>query len=326
MESVWKNSYTRKTCLIHVGKKTKHASDLITAVGFLGTCTTREAAKFVLSRSKDYTARPVKDKDSRILERIYRKLIVGQKEKKAGDKVRQRKIVGLSKRGYLDVYDVVKNELNLDVDKHYLTLRGCFFVLGNRMNDDDLISFIKNASKNYLFFKYLYKILEHTSIELIRELFLKPILDLIKKDRVNLDDDFESTFALIAEKIGQSVYEQYGMYYHEYGNMMKNNWYDGSGNRDWLRNMIALYYEYGNERDLFWRHSDMHNDPKLLFKVMHAVHAGYYSLFENPTPVKHAQKLPKLTFTRFAYPKGKTWINAIQLWEYQKRRRNISKL
>jgi len=97
MEPVWKNSYTSKTSLIHVGKKTKHASDLITAVGFLGSCTTRNAAKFVLSRSKDYTTRPVKDKDSRVLERVYRKLIVGQKEKKAGNKVRQRKIVGLTK-------------------------------------------------------------------------------------------------------------------------------------------------------------------------------------------------------------------------------------
>ncbi len=325
IEPVWKNSYTRKTCLIHVGKKTKHASDLITAVGFLGPCTTREAAKFVLSRSKDYTFKPVRDKDSRVLERIYRKLIVGQKEKKAGDKVRQRKIVGLSKHEYLFVYEVIKNEKSLDVDKYFLSLRGCFFVLGNRMNDNDLISFIKNASKNYLFFKYLYKILEYTSsIELIQEIFLKPILDLIKKDRIDLDDDFESTFALIAEKMGQSVYEQYGMLALEYGNMMRNNWYDGSGNRDWLRNMIGLYFEYGNERDLFWKHSDMITDPKLLFKVMHAVHTGYYSLFENPTPVKHAQRLPKLTFTKSSYPNG-SWVNATQLWDYRKRKRKMSK-
>jgi len=226
----------------------------------------------------------------------------------------------------LFVYEVITNEKDLDVEKFFLTLKGCFFVLGNRMNDDDLISFIKNASKNYLFFKYLYKILEHTSIELVQELFLKPIFDLIKKDRINLDDDFESSFALIAEKIGQSIYEQYGMYYYEYVNMMRNNWYDGSCNRDWLRNMIALYYEYGNERDSFWRRSDMITDPKLLFKVMHAVHAGYYSLFENPTPVKHVQKLPKLTFTKLSYPKGKNWITATQLWYYQKRKRKMSKI
>jgi len=327
MESVWKNSFTRKTSLIHVGKKTKHASDLITAVGFLGPCTTREAAKFVLSRSKDYTFKPVRDKDSRVLERIYRKLIVGQKEKKTGDKVRQRKIVGLSKHGYLDVYDVVKNKLNLDVETHYLTLNGCFFVLGNRMNEDDLISFIKNASKNYLFFKYLYKMIEHTSMELVRDLFLKPIHDLIKKDRINLDDDFESTFALIAEKIIHSVYEQYGMYYYEYGNMMINNWYDGSGNVDWHRNMIDLYCDNDEERDLYKIHGGDDHDRYLLFIVMRAVHIGYYSVFNMPIPVKHKQKLPKLKqkFTELSYPKDVDVITATQLWDYRKRKRKMSK-
>jgi len=326
MESVWKNSYTRKTSLIHVGKKTKHASDLITAVGFLGPCTSREAAKFVLSRSKGYSFKPVRNKDSSVLERIYRKRIVGEKEKKTGDKVIRRKSIGLSKHEYLFVYEVIVNEKDHYVDKYFLSLRGCFFVLGNTMNDDDLISFIKNASKNYLFFKYLYKILEDTSIELVRKLFLKPIHDLIKKDMINLDENFELTFALIAEKIGYSVYAQHGMHYDEYGNMMRNNWYDGSGNRDWLRKMIAYYYEYGNERDEFWRSSDMINDPKLLFKVMYAVHSAFYSLFDYPTPVKHVQRLPKLVFSKFAYPKGKTWINAAELWDYRKRKRNIMKL
>lgn len=324
MKSVWENFYSKKTCLLQVGGKVKHASDLITAIGFMGPCTTREAAKFILSKSKGYDRISIRDIDSRSIDKMYRKRIAGEKEKKVGDKIIQRESVGLVEHGYLFVYQRITNEKSRPVNKYFLTLKGCFFVLGNKMSDKDLDLFIKNASKNYLFFKYLYKILEHTSIKLVREIFVKPVQKLIKKDRIDLDDGFEDTFALIGEKIGQEVFEQYGGFATEYSNMIENNWYDGTGNKNWKINMIALYYKFGDERDLFWRKSDMTNDPRLLYKVMSTVHAGYYSLFDLATPVKHKQRLPKLTFTKFAYPKGVTKINAKKLFEYRKSKGAIS--
>lgn len=140
-----------------------------------------------------------------------------------------------------------------------------------------------------------------------------------------MDDGYEDTFALIDEKIGQEVFKMHGEFATEYTNMIENNWYDGTGNRDWKRNMIALHYKIGDERDWFWKKSDMVNDLRLLYKVMHAVHVGYYSLFDFPTPVKHKQRLPKLAFTKYElYPKGVTVINAEELYDYRKRKRTIS--
>lgn len=283
-------------------------------------------ARNVLSRSKDNPFRPkVRDREASPLESTYRIRIDGQEEKRTKRGIQQKKITGLLEHGYLQVHHTSKNEKGNHSKKYFLTLKGCFFVLGNDMNDDELIAFIENASKNYLFFKYILRTIEFTSMELGRKIFLEPIKGLIKKDRINLDDDFELSFALIAEKIGQSVNKNYGMFAREYSDMMKNNWYDGSSNRDWLKNMVMLYYQNDNEREIFRKYLVVENDPNLLSKVMQAVHFGFYSHFDEPIPIKHVQKLPKLKSKILPFPKNKTWVTATQLWEYRKRRRIIPK-
>jgi len=126
-----------------------------------------------------------------------------------------------------------------------------------------------------------------------------------------LDDDFELNFVLIAEKIGESVYnnlfsiyDRYNEFYSidysmkgfdqyskEYLELIKNTWYDSTKKQDWIHNMKEYYYPQEDDYGYYLRYADDKFDPILTFKVMDRIHHGYHSVFAMGIPSKHVQKL-----------------------------------
>jgi len=300
---MWTNLYSSKVTWILFEKKWRNASDLMAGIALLGPSTTWQVANFVVSKSVVGT-RDVRTKDG-----IYRDLI-NARRKKSGKKIKKESL-GLLSKGYLFDLGTFLNEKNLQVHKYFLTLKGCLFAFGFDFSDLEFRDFVNHASRHYLFFAYLKSIMEKTSIRFVREIFQKPIQALIKKNRILLDYDFALNFVLIAEKIGESVYnslfsiydrynefysidypmKDFDQYSKEYIELIKNTWYDGTKKTDWIQNMKEYYYPHEDDYGCYLRYADDKFDPILTFKVMDRIHHGYHSVFDMGIPSKHKQKL-----------------------------------
>ena len=296
---VWVNLYSSKAAWVLFEKKWRHSSDLMAGIALLGPSTIWQVAKYVVTKSS------VRGKDVRTRDGIYRNKINGESKKES---------LGLLAKHYLFDLGTFLNEKNLKPHKYYLTLKGCLFVFGFDFSDREFRDFVNHAARNYLFFAYIQSIMVKTSVRFVRKIFQKPIQALIKKNKIMLDDDFELNFVLIAEQIGESVYNNlfsmydryneiyskvnhmdqmkgFDQYSREYIELIKNTWYDSIQKQDWIQNMKEHFYSNEDDYEYHLRYGDDRFDPKLTFKVMNRVHHGYHSVFDMGIPSKHVQKL-----------------------------------
>lgn len=313
----WENYYQHGSLIINTGKKSRHSLEILASLVLHGPLTTREMAKNILQLTKDYPYyHKPKDFDSRKLENIYAKLIEGRLDKKSGRKKLSKKYPGLVEYGYLLETGIHKNEKSKYVKKYFVTLRGCFVALGFDFNDSELTKFLQNTSKNHLFFAYINHILEITSIDFIKQIFIKPIYDLIKKKRINPDDEIEFYFTNIAESIGSIFYNKVTSCIEKFHSdsslhnfldtpgveeiekVMDNNFVRFRKRKDWNESIIDYFYHDSKDVEFYNLYYDeMYRDPvndspfdmNFLFKVMEQLHIAYYGAdgIGMVTTVKH---------------------------------------
>lgn len=210
---------------------------------------------------------------------------------------------GLINEGYIVE---IQNEKVKQGPKHTLSLKGCLFACGLNFSNKETVQFIKNSAMNHLFFHFLYKTYEKTSLGFIKEIFLNPILDLIKRKRIDLDDDIYLNFGIIADTIGMTLYKKRSSLLKKQAYMSENREfeqietlrkliiYDYNPREDWYQSIVDLYYK-GNARDFYEEYSEGNFEMSLFHKVMYQLLHAYHEAVPEPIPIRSGFRLPHST-------------------------------
>ena len=298
---ILQTNYSKDTSTIcGKGKGQKRAFELITSLSILGPSTTSEVADFVL-RSNYYQNNPER---KNTLRDDYNRIIHNRFERKTG-----KKKIGKTFPGLIKNYYVVKTGDKIIGKKktslYFLTLKGCFFALGFQLNNNQMKLFLKNASRNHLFFAYLNRIAKDTSVDYVRKQFIMPINNFIDRGLLNVDEPitlaalFETIqmeFMTRVSSVSDSVSEEYEkrlekLKYIEQS-ILKHTFYIEKANSDWNNFVIEYFYPTEKEEMFFLEFRDGEfTEAKFLYKIMRAIHFGYFSGLATEVP-EQTQKIP----------------------------------
>lgn len=293
--------YSKSTSIIcDKGKGKKRAFELISSLALLGPSTTSEVEEFVL-KSNYYQKNPER---KNTLRDEYNRIIQNRFYKKSGGKKTGGVFPGLIKNGYVlqtGEKIIVKSKTRL----YFLTLKGCFFVLGFKMTNKQLISFINNASRNHLFFYFLKLVCEKISLDFVKEIFVLPIQDLIQRKRIDLVDQMYLNFGIIADEVGIKLYEKRKKSFLQLRNFLDDSSfeqieelrkliiYDRNPRENWYESIIEYYYSDDNDLDFYLDYSEGTFEMSLLNKVMYQLLHGYHEAVPEEIPDKTQVKIPR---------------------------------
>ncbi|MCV0412198.1 hypothetical protein [Nitrosarchaeum sp.] len=302
---LWDNIFPYGTIPIFVGKKRKHVMDLLSALELRGASTTSELARFAIE--SHYSKGQIKEMGKSLLTRrghYYLNHLSGREKKKIG-----KKTVGmyanLLKTNYVKLIDSSKSNIGV----YFPTLLTHLVSLGYVYTYDETCAFIKNASRNSLYFAFLYDIMNKTSFAFVKEFFLDPIKKMIKQNRIRFDDDFRLNFDIIASATALKIMEiiQRSEWWirskgdtnlktgdlkllKELDVLIQNTWFDLQ-NSKLLSKWVGLYYPTEEQKWFYSQHSDF-SDAQLIYKVMREIHVNYYGSYGQKIPTKYQQKFP----------------------------------
>ncbi len=188
---------------------------------------------------------------------------------------------------------------------YFLTLKECFFVLGFDFDDEQIIRFIKNVARNHLFFNFLKLTLEKTSLEFVKDIFLSPIKDLVKRKRIDLDDEMYLNFGIIADVIGITLYEKRkqlfllkegfldNLDFKQIGELRKLIIYDQTPKKYWYESMVEFDYDDEKSLEFYDDFSEGQFEMSLFNKVMYQLLHGYHEAVPEDVPKKSGFKLSR---------------------------------
>lgn len=296
----WTNSHTKNTSKVFRKKRTQNTLDLIAGLSILGPRTTNDIAKFTLRNRLNGNSK-IPYKETQTVQGIYYNLIRDRPRT-----YQSGKMSGLVSDGYIKQVGTKINEKNKTVPLYFLTQRGHFFSIGFNFGKTYFESFLKNASKNSLFFAYIYSIYKQTSHTFVNDIFIQPIYHVIRNEKLNLDEEFNFYFASIAQFIGNSIYEKFEkilikslddpksyLKKQNFEILIENTFYVDTFSTEWIESLIEHYYSENSDQDFYRKYQD-DSDSQLLFVVFRAVYFAYYSAggFGVPKP-KNKLPLPK---------------------------------
>jgi hypothetical protein len=296
----WENAFDSKTIFVNKGKKNIHSIQILASLALLGPSTTREISKFVITQSENYPHQKIRDIDSRIVEQMFLRLIDGRQSKKTGKRKSLEKYPGLESNYY--VRKVGKRE-ERDSNLYTLTLSGFFFALGFDFNEENFKKFLNNAANHHIFFGYVKKISETTSIPFVKKIFLDPVREIIEKNRITLDENISFYFSNIAESIGRKLDVVKGSDFepidddedverlHRIKEIEKWTYYDDRATSDWYDAMIDIFYPNENEREFFVEYAHDGIEKNMLYKIMQKIHLVYFGYGGNSIP-RRTQNIP----------------------------------
>lgn len=283
----YNNNHTKETSKIMKKKRKTNSLELLAGLSIFGPGTTNDIANFIL-RKQSRSSHPKISyrEDTQPRQKIYYNLIHDRPRNE--DKG---KITGLISDGYIRQTGSKINEKKMDVPLFFLTQKGHFFSIGFKFDDKDFPNFLENASRNNLFFAYVNLIYKKTSSDFVTKIFITPIQDIIKKEKLDLDNEFNFYFVNIAESIGKSVHDEIDniteRYYgtREYTELLEpfdilidNTFYVDTFSFEWKESLIEHFYPEDSEnleQEFFRRYRD-DSDAQLLYAVFRSVYSAYY--------------------------------------------------
>lgn len=298
---VMKTNFLKDTSILcQKGKGKRHAFEIIASFAILGPSTTSEIERFVLD-SNYYQNNPVR---KNTLRNKYNGIIRDRYEKKSGKKKLGKKYPGLIKNNYI-IQTGSKIVVRKKTPLYFLTLQSCFFVLGFDLDDKQLTCFIKNASRNHLFFNFLKLVIEKISLKFVKNIFIYPIKDLIQRKRINLNDDMYLNFWIIADTIGITLYEKRKSLFI----CVKNFWndpkfkqieelrkmiiYDQNPREYWYESVVEFFYNNDDSLDFYDDFSENEFEMSLFNKVMYQLLHGYHEAVPEDIPIRSGFVLPR---------------------------------
>jgi len=274
--------------------------DLLAGLSLLGPSTTNDVAKFIQpSRLPKNSKIPYKE--TQTITGNYYNLIRDRPKNNSNGKS-----LGLVSSGYIKKTDTKINKKEKKVQLYFLTQKGHFFSIGFNFKKKNLESFLNNASKNNLFFAYIYSIYKNTSEEFVNKIFIEPINNIIKNKKLDLDNEFNFYFVNIAQAIGQSVYEDLDQILKKhivskklqkriksFKILIDNTFYVDTYSFEWEESIIAHYYPNDSEEDFYRKYHD-ESDSQLLYTIFNSVYSAHHNTlgFGIPKP-KNKLPLPK---------------------------------
>lgn len=182
-------------------KKKLHVMQVIRSLAILGASNTWSIATYVIQKTVNTDIRaPLKKRD---LNGYYKDIIIGNREKTKGGKkqISKKRFSGLINEDYVVKTGLVKQEKNIDATKplYFLTLKGIFLALGFSYDANELKQIIENFSKISIYFGFLRNIMNQTSVDLVDEIFVEPLIDVLKQSNIFEGENTEFYFTNIAE-------------------------------------------------------------------------------------------------------------------------------
>ncbi len=296
----WKNLFNSKTIFVNKGKKNVHSLQILASLAILGHSTTREMAKFVIMQSKDYPYHKPRDRDSRGIENMFLRLIDGRQSKRTGKKKYLEKYPGLESNHYVRKVGKTKRKSNL----YTLTLNGFLFALGFEFTEDDFKKMLDNAAKHHIFFAYVKKISDATSISFVKKIFLDPIKEIIIKNRISLDENIPFYFSNIAESIGRTLDAVKGSDFDSIDDdedlermqyiskIRKWTFYDDRATSDWYYAMMDVFYSNKKDYKFFAKYSYDAMEKNMLYKIMEKIHLVFFADGGSYIP-RRTQRIPQ---------------------------------
>ena len=299
----YNNIHTKETSKIIKKKRKTNSLELLAGISIFGPGTTNEIANFMLERHSPPHSKIYYREDTQPKQKIYYNLIHDRPRNE--DKG---KITGLISDGYIRKTGSKINKKNIKVPLFFLTQKGHFFSLGYNFRNTDLSFFLKNASKNNLFFAYVNSIYKKTSEKFIYKIFIEPINKLIADKKIDIDNDFNFYLVNIAQAIGISVFTEKSKIESSINSkdhlkskqymeiLMDNTFYVDIFSHDWIESITEHFYPEDSEnlqQDFFRRYRD-ESDSQLLYQVFKDIYSAYYTAvgFGVPKP-KNKLPLPK---------------------------------
>ncbi len=308
---LWNVHYQKKRFSPLSGKKRKYILNIIGTYCLFGLGTTTAASRFALAKQEKIHPEEVNGKEVKTVEHRFSELITGNAKKRTGKKKSNLWYPGLIKENILLDFGKIWNLKNKHVHQYFISFKGSFFGLGYDFSDDELNQFLDIVSQNNLFFAYIKKIKDVTSILFVKELFFKPTMILIKKGKFIPDEDLYLSFSFLADHYGFELHKMLKALHNDYDslymkkyklkinsdiliknieNLMNNTWYREIDKSTWNDNMIKLFYTNPESLEFYVKCYD-ENDSLLLFKTMKSLHQYYYETYGQTPPAIHEQKL-----------------------------------
>ncbi len=107
--------------------------------------------------------------------------------------------------GYVIITDNPENDKGKFIPQYFLTLKGFLLIVGYDLTHDELKSVIENASKISLFFCFIKKIMNETSISFVNKIFIKPIQTVLLRSDIFQGGNMNFYFSNFADVISDTL-------------------------------------------------------------------------------------------------------------------------
>lgn len=188
-----------KVAPFRYGKKLK-ISQIIRSLAMLGPSTTYQMGHHVRNvyEGSDYSDKEFKT--TQYYASRYSKLLTGRNDHylDSAEKVFPDHYKGLVKDGYVVKTGKISGEKK-EVEQYFLTFKGILLSMCFNYGEKELSNVVQNISQYSIYFKFIEKIMNETSIALVRSIFIEPLRSVLKHSDIFLGQDMRFYFTNIAE-------------------------------------------------------------------------------------------------------------------------------
>lgn len=307
--SLWSTIYEPKTVPILTGKKRQHVIDIIGALAICGPSTTYEIAQFVLSKNFSAGESKERTRETPKLASEYLRLLERRLAYQHAGKKLDKYYPGLIQHGFVKKVGTKTSQRGNPVGIYFLTLKGSFLAMGYRFSISDLKKAIKNAARISLYFSYIEAVLDKTSYGFAKRIFINPLIIVIKRSRIFLDDDIAFYFSNIAERTSHALSKEFAtafaLFYQtdiELSTVLKKigiedlldeTRYTINSKEDWIDSLIEEYYHKDKQEEFYRSNTDELYESRLVYSLMRAIHFTYYENLEIRPPSYSRKKIPR---------------------------------
>lgn len=296
---IWLDFFQKNSISIFKGSKRKNVHDIILGLAINGSSTNSTLAKYTLS--KEYSSKNLEDYQNNLPLRTneYHRLLNGTKGR-----------INLSKTKFIKQIGTKLTEKKINTRFYNLSPFGYFIALGLDYSDDELKLIIKNASAISLYFSYVNRIMEQTSLEFVKKIFITPLKSVLSMI-IDFENDLLFYYPNVAELTYRAVYAEIVKISSKFFEaeakpelvdtsefipielLMDETIYASKTKDDFHSFLIEHFYKNNLDNDFYREHSTDMEDLRLVTLVMKAVHCAYYESQGYEVPSKSKIKISR---------------------------------
>jgi hypothetical protein len=296
---IWLDFFQKNSISIFKGSKRKNVHDIILGLAINGPSTNSTLAKYTLS--KEYPSKNLEDYKNNLPLRTneYHRLLNGTKGR-----------INLSKTKFIKQIETKLTEKKIKTGFYNLSPSGYFIALGLNYSDNELKLIIKNASAISLYFSYVNRIMEQTSLEFVKKIFIDPFKSVLSMI-IDFEKDLIFYYPNVSELTYRAVDAEIVKILSKFSEaeakselvdtsefipiefLMDETIYASKTKDDFHDFLIEHFYKNNRDIDFYREHSTDMEDLRLVTLVMKAVHFTYYESQGYKVPSKSRIKITR---------------------------------